>query len=160
MAAVMSAASLGRTSTGGEPAIDEDEGPGVQRNVLRRPAIGLMTPNETKKQVTKARKKEAKLLRRAQQNGRKSTSALGLGATEVSVLQAAGNGDVCTASEPGRSNVSSKFGGFEQHTTGFGSRMMAKMGFGGMGAGLGRGEQGIAEPIAAVPRAKKLGLGA
>lgn len=54
----------------------------------------------------------------------------------------------------------SRYGGFEQHTTGFGSRIMAKMGFGGMGAGLGRGEQGIAEPIAAVPRAKKLGLGA
>lgn len=43
---------------------------------------------------------------------------------------------------------------------GFGSRMLAKWGFEGQGAGLGREGQGRAEPIAATMRPKKLGLGA
>eukprot|EP00897_Mesotaenium_endlicherianum_P003649 jgi/Mesen1/3311/ME000191S02448 len=51
------------------------------------------------------------------------------------------------------------FGAFEAHTTGFGSRLMAKMGY-VAGRGLGRGDQGIAAPIEAVIRPKSLGLGA
>ena len=43
---------------------------------------------------------------------------------------------------------------------GFGSRMLAKYGFEGQGAGLGRNSQGRAEPISAVMRPKNLGLGA
>jgi hypothetical protein len=52
------------------------------------------------------------------------------------------------------------FGAFEKHTSGFGSRMLAKMGFQGEGSGVGKGGTGIAEPIAAVTRAKRVGLGA
>jgi len=52
------------------------------------------------------------------------------------------------------------FGNFEAHTTGYGSRIMAKMGFAGKGAGLGKSQQGIATPVEAEKRAKKLGLGA
>ena len=43
---------------------------------------------------------------------------------------------------------------------GFGSRMLAKMGYEGQGSGLGRTQQGRAEPITATMRPKQLGLGA
>lgn len=43
---------------------------------------------------------------------------------------------------------------------GFGSRMLAKMGYEGQGSGLGRNQQGRAEPITATMRPKQLGLGA
>ena len=43
---------------------------------------------------------------------------------------------------------------------GFGSRMLAKMGYEGQGSGLGRKQQGRAEPITATMRPKQLGLGA
>ena len=52
------------------------------------------------------------------------------------------------------------FGDFERHTTGFGSRMLGKMGFAGAGAGLGRDGAGRAEPILPTMRGKGLGLGA
>ncbi|CDY54616.1 BnaA05g28700D [Brassica napus] len=50
-------------------------------------------------------------------------------------------------------------GAFEQHTTGFGSRMMARMGFVD-GSGLGRESQGIVNPLVAVRRPRARGLGA
>ena len=54
-----------------------------------------------------------------------------------------------------------EFGAFEKHTTGFGSRMLAKMGFKGKGSGLGSGKtEGIAEPVTASTRGKRVGLGA
>lgn len=53
---------------------------------------------------------------------------------------------------------SSKLGSFEAHTKGFGSRLMAKMGF-VEGAGLGKDGQGIVQPLEAVKRPKSLGLG-
>ena len=54
-----------------------------------------------------------------------------------------------------------EFGAFEKHTTGFGSRMLAKMGFKGKGSGLGSGTtEGIAEPVTASTRGKRVGLGA
>ncbi|PHU11259.1 G-patch domain-containing protein [Capsicum chinense] len=52
-----------------------------------------------------------------------------------------------------------EYGAFEMHTTGFGSKMMAKMGY-QEGRGLGKDGQGIAEPIEARQRPKALGLGA
>ena len=52
------------------------------------------------------------------------------------------------------------YGRFEQHTTGFGSRMLAKWGFEGQGTGLGRDGQGRAEPLTASMRPRQLGLGA
>ncbi|XP_065854074.1 uncharacterized protein [Euphorbia lathyris] len=54
---------------------------------------------------------------------------------------------------------SEKVGAFELHTRGFGSKMMAKMGY-VEGGGLGKDGQGIAEPIEAIQRPKSLGLGA
>ena len=50
-------------------------------------------------------------------------------------------------------------GAFEQHTTGFGSRMMARMGF-VEGSGLGRESQGIVNPLVAVRRPRARGIGA
>lgn len=52
-----------------------------------------------------------------------------------------------------------KVGSFEKHTKGFGSRMMAKMGF-VEGEGLGRDSQGMVNPLVAVRRPKARGLGA
>jgi len=52
------------------------------------------------------------------------------------------------------------FGAFEAHTSGFGSRMLAKMGFQGEGSGVGKDGSGISEPITASMRAKRVGLGA
>jgi G patch domain-containing protein 2 len=51
-----------------------------------------------------------------------------------------------------------KVGAFEMHTTGFGSKMMAKMGF-IEGRGLGKDGQGMVRPIEPVQRPKSLGLG-
>ena len=51
------------------------------------------------------------------------------------------------------------FGAFEKHTTGYGGRMMAKMGF-TPGGGLGKNGDGVRTPVAATARAKNLGLGA
>ena len=53
-----------------------------------------------------------------------------------------------------------EFGAFEAHTSGFGSRMLAKMGFQGEGSGVGKDGSGISEPITASMRAKRVGLGA
>ncbi|XP_023530152.1 uncharacterized protein LOC111792798 [Cucurbita pepo subsp. pepo] len=53
---------------------------------------------------------------------------------------------------------STKMGAFEEHTKGFGSKMMAKMGF-VEGGGLGKDGQGMARPIEVIKRPKSLGLG-
>lgn len=67
---------------------------------------------------------------------------------------------VVDAQETSRKVVTSSanIGSFEEHTTGFGSKMMAKMGY-MEGAGLGKNGQGMAEPIEVVQRPKSLGLG-
>ncbi|KAK1403467.1 putative G-patch domain, R3H domain-containing protein [Heracleum sosnowskyi] len=54
---------------------------------------------------------------------------------------------------------SPRYGAFELHTTGFGSKMMAKMGY-MEGGGLGKDCQGRAEVIEVIQRPKSLGLGA
>jgi G patch domain-containing protein 2 len=54
---------------------------------------------------------------------------------------------------------SSNYGAFELHTTGFGSKMLAKMGY-VEGQGLGKDGQGLSVPIEAIQRPKSLGLGA
>lgn len=48
---------------------------------------------------------------------------------------------------------------FEQHTKGFGSKMMTKMGF-IPGTGLGKDAQGITTPLTVVRLPKSQGLGA
>ncbi|XVF34481.1 hypothetical protein REPUB_Repub18cG0062400 [Reevesia pubescens] len=52
---------------------------------------------------------------------------------------------------------SARFGAFEVHTKGFGSKMMAKMGF-VEGGGLGKDGQGMAQPIEVIQRPQSLGL--
>ena len=59
-----------------------------------------------------------------------------------------------------RSAPHGDFGDFERHTTGFGSRMLMKMGFAGAGSGLGAANQGRAEPVLPSMRGKGVGLGA
>lgn len=94
----------------------------------------------TKQDLKRASKKEQKLARRAQRND----------------MQQAGQ---LPTPEPTAAATHLHYGKFEQHTTGYGSRMLARWGFAGQGAGLGRDQQGIAEPVAAFVRPKKLGLG-
>ncbi|XP_058114172.1 uncharacterized protein LOC131257025 isoform X2 [Magnolia sinica] len=53
---------------------------------------------------------------------------------------------------------STGLGAYEMHTKGFGSKMLAKMGF-MEGGGLGKDGQGMVEPIEAIKRPKSLGLG-
>ncbi|KAJ6822022.1 uncharacterized protein M6B38_130315 [Iris pallida] len=65
---------------------------------------------------------------------------------------------VTKVTKVGRSETGS-IGAFEKHTKGFGSKMMAKMGF-VEGSGLGRDAQGIVNPLTAVRRPKARGLGA
>lgn len=57
----------------------------------------------------------------------------------------------------GGNAASENFGTFELYTKGFGSKMMAKMGF--EGGGLGKDGQGMAAPIEVIKRPKSLGLG-
>ncbi|KAG5243780.1 Zinc finger protein [Salix suchowensis] len=67
-----------------------------------------------------------------------------------------------TGTGTGKSRKHSKtqsFGAFEKHTKGFGSKMMARMGF-VEGMGLGVDSQGIANPLVAVRRPKAWELGA
>ena len=94
----------------------------------------------TKQDVMRASKKEQKLARRAQRSTAQQAGQLPL-------------------PEPTAAATNLRYGKFEQHTTGYGSRMLARWGFAGQGAGLGRDQQGIVEPVAAFVRPKKLGLG-
>ncbi|KAL8206295.1 hypothetical protein R6Q57_009846 [Mikania cordata] len=68
-------------------------------------------------------------------------------------------GDHQTSSNKKSVTHSSSYCAFEMHTTGFGSRMMAKMGYVD-GGGLGKDGRGISEPIEVIQRPKSLGLGA
>ena len=95
---------------------------------------------QTAQHVKKAKKKQTKQARRADR------SAQG----PATVLQTSGQ----------QAATSLGYGKFEQHTTGFGSKMLARWGFAGQGSGLGRNSQGIAEPLSAVRIPKQKGLGA
>ncbi|XP_041998339.1 uncharacterized protein LOC121748179 [Salvia splendens] len=75
--------------------------------------------------------------------------------TEIFELKATESSD--TKDKPASNSV--EYGAFEVHTTGFGSKMMAKMGYVG-GGGLGKDGQGMAQPIEVSQRPKSLGLGA
>ncbi|KAL4436842.1 hypothetical protein ABPG75_003981 [Micractinium tetrahymenae] len=75
-------------------------------------------------------------------------------------LGAGGGGGEGGSKGSGRALTSGEYGDFERHTTGIGSKLLAKWGFAGEGAGLGRAQQGRAEPLQAVRRAKRQGLGA
>lgn len=86
-----------------------------------------------------------------------SSGILQSDSVEINAFDSKETNDIFPENKVGAS--SSKYGAFEMHTTGFGSKMMAKMGF-TEGSGLGKDGQGIAEPIEAIQRPKSLGLGA
>ena len=71
--------------------------------------------------------------------------------------EATEDGEQRTARHP--SSYAADFGAFEAHTTGFGSRLMRRMGY-VEGGGLGPEGRGISEPVSQSLRPKNLGLGA
>ncbi|KAL7239604.1 hypothetical protein ACSBR2_005496 [Camellia fascicularis] len=77
---------------------------------------------------------------------------------EINTVMSKEANDSCNEKGKGVES-STSYGAFELHTTGFGSKMMAKMGF-TEGRGLGKDGQGMAEPIEVIQRPKLLGLGA
>ncbi|KAG8046934.1 hypothetical protein GUJ93_ZPchr0008g12857 [Zizania palustris] len=91
--------------------------------------------------------------------------SLGLGVefdSEAEAIRARSEPTPKARSEPRRKSRQVEIavvGSFERHTKGFGSKMMAKMGF-VSGSGLGKDGQGIATPLTAVRRPKSIGLGA
>jgi G patch domain-containing protein 2 len=81
--------------------------------------------------------------------------------TEAIAVDSSGDDNLCVQaaeSEVTGQNGHTQLGSFEVHTKGFGSKMMAKMGF-IEGTGLGKDGQGIVQPIQAIHRPKSLGLG-
>uniref|UniRef100_J3MRV8 G-patch domain-containing protein n=2 Tax=Oryza brachyantha TaxID=4533 RepID=J3MRV8_ORYBR len=91
--------------------------------------------------------------------------SLGLGVvfdSEAEAIKARSEPTAKARSEPKRFSRKvemSGVGSFERHTKGFGSKMMARMGF-VEGSGLGKDGQGIVTPLTAVRRPKSMGLGA
>lgn len=75
--------------------------------------------------------------------------------TEIIAVDSSGGH---TSSGKAAETNATELGSFEVHTKGFGSKMMAKMGF-IEGTGLGKDGQGIVQPIQAIHRPKSLGLG-
>lgn len=116
------------------------------------PAAAGFNPNLTKKQVKTAAKKASKMERRAQRSG----GTTGAGAAAGGAGIGAGSAAAQTAVPPSELNYA--FAAFERYTTGIGSRLMQSMGW-SEGQGLGRGRQGIAQPLMPVQRPKNLGLG-
>uniref|UniRef100_H2YDS0 Tuftelin-interacting protein 11 n=1 Tax=Ciona savignyi TaxID=51511 RepID=H2YDS0_CIOSA len=57
-----------------------------------------------------------------------------------------------------KEKVDSQFASFERHTKGIGMKLLTKMGY-RHGRGLGKGNQGIINPVEAIKRNKKAGLG-
>ena len=109
-----------------------------------------LASNRGLRRAAKAAEREARLL-----ESRRRKLGIRVGDPSSSGVGARG------ASSAGRTvGAGEAFGAFEKHTSGFGSRMLAKMGFQGEGSGVGKGGTGIAEPVAAVTRAKRVGLGA
>ncbi|CDP10517.1 unnamed protein product [Coffea canephora] len=76
---------------------------------------------------------------------------------EHSAIETSETSDNCEEKKHASSSI--KYGAFELHTRGFGSKMMARMGY-VEGCGLGKDGQGMAEPIEVLQRPKSLGLGA
>ncbi|KAL4571404.1 hypothetical protein LXL04_018163 [Taraxacum kok-saghyz] len=130
------------------------------------PAGSFKTPsNRPKKSTTKpGEPSSSSSTRKKRQQKDKTTTTTTYAAQPVSFIS---SGNMVTDTpavdfdqkSKSTANRDSNYGAFENHTTGFGSRMMAKMGYVD-GGGLGKDGRGMAEPIEVIQRPKSLGLGA
>ncbi|KAL3840709.1 hypothetical protein ACJIZ3_025300 [Penstemon smallii] len=114
----------------------------------------------------KSNKKEAKKNKRTRKEGSYaadqplsfiSSGILNTEKVELGTIESNETKDTCNENKSVPNLVD--YGAFEMHTTGFGSKMMAKMGY-VEGGGLGKEGQGMAQPIEVFKRPKSLGLGA
>lgn len=87
-----------------------------------------------------------------------SSGVMGSDVVQARTIESSETRETCRDSGKGMPS-SHAYGSFELHTTGFGSKMMVKMGY-VEGRGLGKDGQGMAEPIEVLQRPKSLGLGA
>jgi hypothetical protein len=100
----------------------------------------IMTTAKTAKAMEKKRRKE--LRRKAIREGKDREKTIG-----------------SPGGPRGSVNCATSFGAFEKHTSGVGSKLLAKWGF-EHGSGLGKNGRGMQTPIQVESRPKRLGLGA
>jgi hypothetical protein len=150
------AVGLGSTAVGlGSTAV----GSGVSAVRLGSTAIGVGST------AAAGERQQQQRLRRRQQQTRQPSSSSSSAAAAIGLGSSAAAGARqqrrLQTRQPSSSSSSpaADFGKFEAHTKGFGSKMMAQMGF-VPGRGLGPELEGIHEPLSAQQRPKNLGLGA
>lgn len=136
----------------------EPEDFGVNWNSSKRPGKvkGLSAPGKLARQHDSCGKAPVKQVSFAERPV--SFVSSGTMAETIAETVAVGSSGAEASLEKVVESNSFKLGTFEMHTKGFGSKMMAKMGF-IEGTGLGKDGQGIVQPIQAIHRPKSLGLG-
>ncbi|XP_076922905.1 uncharacterized protein LOC143584847 [Bidens hawaiensis] len=122
-------------------------------NRIKKAGLGPLDPKSSKSRDSSKKREKDKTGSYAAQ----PVSFISSGNMESEPEKTTVDNQMLTNNKPVAS--SSNYGAFEMHTTGFGSRMMAKMGYVD-GGGLGKDGTGISEPIEAIQRPKSLGLGA
>ncbi|KAG1660030.1 hypothetical protein FOA52_010015 [Chlamydomonas sp. UWO 241] len=134
---------------------DSDSGSGVDIDMTGSLHGQLQEINRTAQQAKRSGKKQSKDARRQQRQQQWGGDVAPPGGVGI---HPPGHGAVAVRAA-GPASMALGFAGFERHGTGIGSRLMARMGW-VEGAGLGRQQQGRAEPVKASQRPKHLGLGA
>lgn len=128
-----------------------------KRNVLSPPESKTSKHNQASQGSSKKKDKKGSGRKVSYASQPVSFISSGVINSETEQIKAA-DSEETDGTKKGIINNSANIGSFEVHTTGFGSRMMAKMGY-MEGGGLGKHGQGVAEPIEVIQRPKSLGLG-
>ncbi|XP_073052261.1 uncharacterized protein [Primulina eburnea] len=141
---------------------------GADKDDADFPVVGTMTPQfhrdtgastSNGPQYSRARSnKQARNNKIAGKVGSYASQPISFVSSGVMNSETIDTQNISPETKDGLSN-SVEIGAFEMHTTGFGSKMLAKWGF-VEGGGLGKDSQGVSHPIEVVQRPKSLGLGA